>query len=70
MELKLYLDSRNIEYQEFAAWLGISTRTLFNYMSGRYECPLGIAKKIEVLTKNKVTMEDMLKTYEEKKRFS
>lgn len=61
MDLKEYLDSRNFEYKEFAAMIGISVGALSNYMHKRREPRPLIRRKIIEATNNKVKAEDLLK---------
>lgn len=61
MELKKYLESRNIEIQEFAKMVGVTPGALSNYIYKRREPRPNIRRKIIDATNGKVTLEDLLK---------
>lgn len=67
MDLKLYLDSRNLTHKEFARMLDISPSTLSNYVCWRRKPALDIARRIEKVTKGKVSIDDLLAYWECKK---
>lgn len=60
MQLKEYLISRHFTYQEFADLLGVKRVTVAKYALGTRKPSSKIAKKIVEITKNKVTLEDLL----------
>jgi predicted transcriptional regulator len=66
MELKTYLESRNISVQEFSRILKVPHSTLFMYMKGRRMFPLDVAMGIVSFTKNKVTLDELLDMYKKK----
>lgn len=60
MDLKMYLESRNIENKEFADMVGISPGAVSNYKNGIRTPTLAIAIKIKDVTKGKVSIHDLL----------
>jgi DNA-binding transcriptional regulator YdaS (Cro superfamily) len=60
MDLKNYLDSRNISNREFADMLDISENAVRNYREGLRQTPLHIALRIRKATKGKVSIHDLL----------
>jgi DNA-binding transcriptional regulator YdaS (Cro superfamily) len=67
MDLKLYLESRNIGVKEFALMVGVSTCTISNYINFHRKPRLDIARTIEKATKGKVTIDDLLAYWKAKK---
>jgi len=67
VDLKTYLESRNIERKEFAKMIGVSAATISNYLGYRRKPTLDIGRKIEKATKGKVTIDDLLTYWEAKK---
>jgi predicted transcriptional regulator len=61
MELKKYLESRNIEIQEFAEMVGVTPCAISNYIGKRREPRPYIRRRIIEVTKGNVTLEDLLK---------
>jgi predicted transcriptional regulator len=68
MDLGTYIESRNISQKEFADMLGVRASTVSNYICGRRLPNSRIGRGIEKLTKNKVTIDDMIKKFEEGKK--
>jgi len=68
MDLKYYLDSRNISRKEFAEMVGVDASTISNYIHFRRKPTLEIGRMIEKVTKGKVTIDDLLVHWETKKR--
>jgi DNA-binding transcriptional regulator YdaS (Cro superfamily) len=64
MNLKEYMETRNIEKKEFAHIIGISEPALHNYLAGRRMPPLDVAMAIEARTRGKVTASALLEYYE------
>lgn len=60
MDLKLYLESRNMEHKEFAKMIGVSPAAISNYIHLRRTPTLEIARRIVNATKGKVTIDDLL----------
>ena len=69
MDLKNYLDSRNIPYAEFAKMVDVSPATISNYIHWRRKPTLEIGRRIEKATKGKVTIDDLLTYWESKKKY-
>lgn len=60
MDLKTYLESRNITRREFAKMLGVSACTISNYICWKRKPTLEIGRMIEKITNKKVTIDDLL----------
>jgi transcriptional regulator with XRE-family HTH domain len=60
MNLKDYIESRDLGKREFATMIGISACALSNYLYHRRRPRLDIAQRIVKVTKGKVTIEDLL----------
>ncbi len=60
MDLKLYLESRNISHIEFAKMIGASKSAISNYLCYRRVPSLEIGRAIEKVTNGKVTIDDLL----------
>lgn len=60
MEIKQYLDSRNISQKEFAELMGISEAAVSHYYNRRRTPHLEIAMRIVGFTKGKVDYKDLL----------
>ena len=60
MDLKDYLDSRNISIKEFSDMIKVSANAVSNYLHKRRAPTLKIALKIQEVTKNRVTFQDLL----------
>jgi predicted transcriptional regulator len=63
MDLKEYLESRNISQQDFAKMLDISQTAVSNYVIYKRLPSTEIARAIEVATKGKVTVDDMIENF-------
>jgi DNA-binding transcriptional regulator YdaS (Cro superfamily) len=66
MDLKIYLESRNIEHKEFAKMILVTPTTISNYIAGRRRPNIQIALRIEKVTNGKVTIKDLLDCWEKK----
>jgi transcriptional regulator with XRE-family HTH domain len=58
MKLKSYLSDKNIKHSDFAEKLGVSQVTVTRYVNGKRTPSLGMARRIEDLTKRKVRISD------------
>ncbi len=67
MDLKTYLESRNLGVEEFASMVRVSAATISNYIHWHRRPRLDIALRIEEVTKKKVTVEDLMAYWEAKK---
>lgn len=67
MDLKTYLEMKNIKTAHFAEIIGVSTSTIQNYIAWRRKPTLEIGRKIERATKGLVTIDDLLAYWEAKK---
>lgn len=67
MDLKLYLDSRNLTLKEFARLIDVHPATISNYLNWNRKPTLEIANRIFKATKGKVTHEDLMAYWEAKK---
>jgi transcriptional regulator with XRE-family HTH domain len=70
MELRIYLESRRLSIKEFAKMIGVHANTLSNYLAYRRLPTLEIGRAIEKATKGKVTIDDLLACWEEKKKYA
>lgn len=61
MELRKYLKKERLTIGGFAALVGVSRQTLYNYMNRVHIPRIYHAKKIEKLTKGKVKIKELLK---------
>ena len=66
MDLKLYLESRNLTHAEFAAMVGVTPSSISNYICGTRQPTLKIGRAIEKATRGKVSIEDLLAYWESK----
>lgn len=66
MHILAYLQLYNIKKKDFAQACDIRPSTLSNYLKGTRKPKLDIARKIEKLTKSKVTIDDMINYWKEK----
>jgi helix-turn-helix protein len=69
MDLKSYLESRNIGIKEFADMIDVSAASISNYIHWHRKPRLEIAQRIVKATKGKVTIEDLLAYWEAKKDY-
>ena len=60
MRLKEYLDKENLTIRAFASIVGISGCYVHNLLSGRKNPSLPLAKRINIVTKGKVSIEELL----------
>jgi len=60
MDLELFLESRHITKKEFAAMIGVTPKTISNYICRKRHPTLEIGRIIEIVTKYKVTIDDMI----------
>lgn len=67
MDLKLYLESRNLTVKEFAIMIDVHPATISNYLNWNRKPNLEIGRRIEKVTKGKVTIDDLLAYWEAKK---
>lgn len=67
MDLKLYLDSRNLSHKTFAEMIDVHPATISNYINWHRKPTLEIGRRIEKATKGKVTIDDLLAYWEAKK---
>lgn len=67
MDLKTYLDLKNIKIQDFADIIGVDSSTISRYIHWHRKPGLDIANRIVKVTKGKVTIEDLLAYWEAKK---
>lgn len=67
MNIPDYLDWSNTSRAEFAKELGVSLSTITHYIAGTRIPNLSIGRKIEKITKGKVTIDELLE-YAKKKR--
>lgn len=58
MKLKSYLSDKNIKHSDFAEKLGVSQVTVTRYANGKRTPSLGMARRIEDITKRKVRVSD------------
>jgi predicted transcriptional regulator len=63
MHLKEYLESRDLAASEFAKMLGVSQNCISNYILYKRLPNLEIGRAIELATKGKVTIDEMIETY-------
>lgn len=66
MELRTYLKLTNIEKKEFAVMIGVSPSSISNYLSGKRMPPLEIGRKIEKVTRGRVTIDDLIEYWNQK----
>ena len=66
MDLKTYLEIKNISASDFATLIGVSAAAIRYYLTGKRKPELRIAGLIQVATMGRVKLEDMIKTWEEK----
>jgi len=64
MLLELYLESRNIQHKEFAKMLEVCPHSITNYITRKRLPTLVIGRKIEKLTKGKVSIDDLIEHWE------
>lgn len=69
MDLRTYLESRNIENIEFAKMIGVHPSTISNYLCRRRKPTLEIGRIIEKITKGKVNIDDLIEYWEAKKKY-
>ena len=69
MDLKVYLESKDISRTKFAKMIGVHPSTITNYISWRRKPTLEIGKCIEVATNGKVTIEDLLAYWESNAKY-
>ena len=67
MDLNSYQDSRHIGNKELADMLGISGTAVANYRNGKRLPNLKIGRKIEIITKNRVRIDDLIEFWENKR---
>jgi len=60
MQLKEYLDSRNLSFAEFAELIGVSKSCISHYVNKKRNPSLYTALRIREVTKGKVSLEDLL----------
>jgi transcriptional regulator with XRE-family HTH domain len=68
MDLREYLESRRLTQAEFARMVRITPVTLSYYLFGRRKPLLEIAMRIEKATNGKVTMQDMLDNWTNRRK--
>ena len=69
MDLKKYLETYEVSKEKFAEKLNISKRSLYNYLSYTRMPPLDVARDIEIYTKEKVRIDDLLAYWRAKKKY-
>lgn len=69
MDLKTYLELKNIEIQEFADIIGVNSSTISRYIHWHRKPALDIAARIVKATKGKVSLEDLMAYWEAKKKY-
>lgn len=67
MDLKTYLELKNIQLNDFADIIGVDSSTISRYIHWHRKPALDIAMRIEKVTKGKVTIEDLMAYWEAKK---
>ena len=67
MDLKTYIELKNIKKKDFAEIVGISTSALSNYLHYRRTPTLEIGRRIEKITKGKVTIDELINYWKDKK---
>lgn len=67
MDLHTYLKLSGMTQIQFAKQLDVTVQTVRNYLSWRRKPNLNIAARIEMLTKGKVTVHDLMGYWEAKK---
>jgi DNA-binding transcriptional regulator YdaS (Cro superfamily) len=67
MDLKTYLELKNIKLQDFADIIGVNSSTISRYIHWHRKPALDIAMRIVKATKGKVTHEDLMAYWEAKK---
>ena len=58
--LKIYIKENHINMGDFCKTLGVSRQTLHNIVNYKFYPRRTLAKKIEIATKNKITVMDLL----------
>lgn len=67
MDLKTYLELKNIQLKDFAEIVGVDSSTISRYIHWHRKPALDIATRIEKITRGKVTIEDLMEYWETKK---
>ena len=67
MDLKIYLKMSGITHKEFAKMIGVSEASISNYIGWRRKPSSSIVARIEIVTKGKVTVHDLMAYWEAKK---
>lgn len=67
VDLKTYLELKNIKTNEFADIIGVDSSTISRYIHWHRKPSLDIAQRIVKATKGKVTIEDLLGYWQAKK---
>lgn len=66
MDLRTYLESRNMTLKEFSAMIKINEGAMNHYIHGRRKFPLKVAYDVINATSGRVTLEDLLLMQEKK----
>jgi DNA-binding transcriptional regulator YdaS (Cro superfamily) len=67
VDLKTYLELKDIQIKEFAEIIGVDASTISKYIHWHRKPNLDIGRRIEKATKGKVTIDDLLGYWEAKK---
>jgi len=62
MKLQEFMNKNTLSYREMGALAGVNHTTIFYYVQGKKRPTLEVAYKIELATKKKVKMVDLLDT--------
>ena len=66
MHLKTYLESRNLDQSEFANMIGVTPVAISNYVCKKRLPSLKIGRMIEIATRGKVKIDDLIEFFEKK----
>lgn len=69
MDLKKYLESRNLSRKEFAEMVGVSVYTISSYITWARKPSMETGRMIEKVTKGKVTIDDLLSYWKAKEKY-
>ncbi len=68
MDLKIYLKISGTTHKEFAKMIDVSEASISNYINWRRKPSSSVVARIEIATKGKVTVHDLMAYWETKKK--
>lgn len=68
MNLREYLDKREISQSEFADMIGVTKQAVSKYLSGERSPKTPVAMKIQKITHGNVSMEELMEYFQNKKK--